>query len=198
MGKGKSHGHRSAKRKDLGDPSGESSSESSGCDGCDMEDKTAVAARAAEDVMEELREERERYDAGDDDSTYFYLFLPGGKWTEEHKGKVNDCAACLVRNFAASFCIRYKFQKKYSFMFSKYPPGKDKALALARAWVHKGNYYFQKWFDLGACDVKYIFTQDDKNGYVETAEFLDFALALELDDPAFDKLVLIRNWVPAY
>ena len=162
----------------------------------EVEDAAAMAVRAAEDVFQELAQERERYAGLEGGDTYFYLHLPGGLWTERHKGKANDCAACLARAWTHNFCERYGFQKKYSFMYSAYPPGKDKAVALARAWVHKGNYFYQRWEDASEGDLSYSFTQDDLDMYVESQDFLDFVHGLDIEDPAFDRVLQVRRWVP--
>lgn len=148
---------------------------------------------AADKVLEELQDKRDLYETANDKDQYFYVKLPGGLWTAANKGVPTDCAACLNRRMTEEWCLKYCFPRKKSFMFSLYT--EENAVQLANEWVRRGNHYYSLWLRAGA-DLEYAFTETDIVSYEEDLEWLDFAVGISTEAPAFQRIIEVRSWKP--
>jgi hypothetical protein len=78
-------------------------------------------------------------------------------------------------------------------MFSLY--GEHSGLQLAHEWVRRGNCFFALWLSVGA-SLEYTFSQDDVKSYTEELEWLDYAAEVDIELPAFQRIMEVRSWSP--
>ena len=89
------------------------------------------------------------------------------------------CVA-LMLNFGAKLSAGPSTK---SFMFNTY--GEHDATKLARGWVRKCNWLFERYLE-----------GKSYTGYVEAEPWLEWALALPIESPSFDRVVELRAQAP--
>ena len=148
------------------------------------------------DVGEALRDIREdlRPDDADED-TYFYMRILGGEWTYHETGEVVDAALGTARGgLATAFARAYGFPPSRRWNFTTY--GAANARMLAREFVRRGICFVRSTWQRMRATPLFAFSQDMVDSYAETAEYLDWAIALDVHDPVFDQVVALRRVAP--
>ena len=72
--------------------------------------------------------------------------------------------------------------------------GIEGANKLAREWSRVGNYYCCIWVALD-CKAEYAFSHDDIDA-VQSLEFIDWCLELDMESAAYEKSKEVREWRP--
>ena len=70
--------------------------------------------------------------------------------------------------------------------------GQDNSVQLAKAWARKANWLCQVWADAGSSH-DFAYSQEQIDAYTESDEFLDWALAMDVESPAFDRIMELRT-----
>ena len=160
-----------------------------GADDDDIEDNEEI------DVEGDLADMRARLHVPEDHAEpYFKVSIRGGRWTLEHKDSVADCTlgatnAQLTRVWRAAF----SFPLSTSFSFRLYSrPG---ALALAREFCRRGNYFANLYFEARSQD-DFVYTQADVAALDDDLDFVTWMCSLDVDEPAFSKGQEIRELAP--
>jgi len=146
-----------------------------------------------------LRELREDYAAEEDSEgeevlhENFYWRILGGRWTAKHKNKPADAASMFGRAHARAWCDLHQWPYQKGFAFALY--GEADAVHLAKAWARKSDYFSSMWFDNGA-SPDFEYSQEQLDSYTETDSFLDWAIALDVESPCFDRVIDVRAAFP--
>ena len=149
---------------------------------------------AAEFDAEELADIRSMLKWDEDDQTWFYMHILGGKWTLENKGVHADAAASYARKgVSTEWCLRFNYPRQASFMFRKY--GREGAVHLAKEWCRRSHFFFMQWLNSDDGDA-FAFSEDVLQAYQEPGEFVDWVLSLPVEDPCFDRACELRDSVP--
>ena len=155
-----------------------------------------VSAEAIErtvvDIREALLERREAHADEELDAVHFYFNIPGN-WSQTRDGDVSGDAVCTGRAHTRPFCARYGFPVTKQFRFRKF--GEMNAVALAKEWVRRGNYFFSVWSQQGSC-LEYVFSPGDIDGYEEATEWTDFLASLPPGDVAWERITELFEWTP--
>ena len=166
-------------------------------DGTDSEvarPKAHVAEVDAGSALDELAALRDELQWDDHDNSWFYSRLLGGAWTLGATGEVADGSVALARaGEPTAWCARYGWAKSRRYMFSKY--GRDPAMALAREWARRADYFFRLWYD-SADPAGFRYTQAHVDGYVDSVWFIDCLLGLDNEHPAFREGAALRDLSP--
>lgn len=137
-------------------------------DGEDTEEHEDLQAPLLpEDVFGEMEK---AHQAVSNDATSFFKVKPlGGMWTAMVLGKVQDAWAgtCIGRD-SADFCKKFGLQVQMRFDTSLY--GDDGALACARYWVAKHDFWMGLWQEAG-CDDAWTVSEQEQLEFVEPPEF---------------------------
>ena len=174
----------SASEAELGDDDG---------DGASEDDSAPEDAIDEADLYRELAEVR--VGVGNADETFYRVVVLGGKWTKKKKKLAADAVMGAARHGnAARWAAQFSFPKSKRFHFPLY--GIDNAKMLAREFARRGNFFCFMWHDSGLPLANFNYTQAMVDSYVESAEYLDWAIGLDVDEPSFDKMVEIRRLVP--
>jgi hypothetical protein len=146
-------------------------------------------------VLDELAEKRGKYDAQDDPDIYgnFYIKILGGKWTKTFIGVAADSVVCIGRSHVRPWCNLFGWPKTRTFTFKTY--GELEAVGLAREYARRAHHFFTLY--LSSPDVKnWMYSASDLDSYVEGEAFLDFALSIPMESPAFDRVIELRRMLP--
>ena len=155
-------------------------------------DPDAEVEEAHADCMRRLEEFRDAWaDEHDVEDSHFYLFFPGGFWTETFLGKVSDCAMAKARGHTHRFCLLFSWPKVKSFTFGAH--GEAAAVQLAKEWCRKGHFFFSVWM---GSDCAEEFASDSDFEYEEDLDFLNFACGVDVDSPTFEAIMLLRHKRP--
>jgi hypothetical protein len=139
---------------------------------------------AAADLEEEAFEAIRDWKFLDEDvSVNFYTHVAGGVWTKTFKDVVADRVDAKSRAHVRDFCERFGWPKLKVFHMSAH--SEAGAHALAREWCRKGNHYFSAWIDSVGIET---FETADSCPYVESLEFLDWAVGVEVVSKTWDKI----------
>ena len=99
----------------------------------------------------------------------------------------------MSRSHTIHFRSLFRIPQMRSFTLSTYS-GEHNCHMLVKGWVRKLTYYYKRWCEKGG--VEQGFSDEEHNGFVETEEWLDWALSLPNDEAAFGKVVEFRAWRP--
>ena len=136
-----------------------------------------------------LEEVRKMWSWEDQDTMSFYTRVLGGEWTKSHKGTNSDSIGAYARQHAKVWCDAFGFPKQRVFTFNAY--GEPACVQLAREVCRRGEFWYNMWLD--SSDDDFVYEQGDIDSYPENIDFVQFALALPIDHPAFDLAVDIRT-----
>ena len=145
-------------------------------------------------LLDELRDVRDEVH-GDDDETDdpFYVYVRGGPGLIAAEGISHRFIVMLSRKGMPrdDFCSIYalpRWKHFNTFLYTLHG-----AKMLARAWASQGNYCCRLWFAAGAM-VDYVF---DEDAVFEDEAYLDWAAAVDIADPCFDRITEINAWKPS-
>jgi hypothetical protein len=126
-------------------------------------------------------------------SQYFYTKVDGGDWTDAHRHKTADGISAHPRQGLPTLWARlYQLKVAPAWKFTTHT--KWGALMLAEEYAKKCHFYFMIYKD---APVKpYHYTEDDKNGYVYSEAFLDWAESVPEGGPSFQRVGEILAMVP--
>ena len=111
------------------------------------------------------------------------------------KNEAADAALRAARKGKASMWeAQFSFPQSKRFHFPLY--GTDNAKKLAKEFAHRANCFCFMWHDTEVSLANFRYTQAMVDSYVESPEYLDWAVGLDLDEPSFDKMAEIRRLVP--
>ena len=75
-----------------------------------------LADEAFVEIRDRLQEVRDRWTVDDEESEVnFYMWIPGGAWTEVFRGEVADCAQYRGRAHTAFWCTRFQWPRMKRF-----------------------------------------------------------------------------------
>jgi len=144
-------------------------------------------------VAERLAEHREEWVWEEIGINDFYVHNPGGHWTEAHLGVIADQAIGLARGGApTAFCRGWGYPPRRGYSYNLYTV--EGANILAREFCRRGQYFYNIFF--AADDQDWELSAEDRRGYVESREFLENVLSLDMGHPAFDAALEIRTFFP--
>ena len=127
--------------------------------------------------LDAVRKERAHGDDDDVDTPDWKVTVLGGAWTAAHRGVAFDAIRASVRagSDAEAFAVAYQLGKSARFDISLY--GCGAANQLAKAFCHKCQWAFLLWESSG--DKNYVFSNSDKEAYIEPAFFPGLLETLE-------------------
>ena len=136
----------------------------------DGDDPDEMDEETAANVWKRLEAARARHETDANDNR-FYIFLPGGLWTEEHLGVANDKVNRLARSHVKHWCDVYVWPLRKGFAYTLY--GEEESNNLAREWHSRSHNFYMLWCEAGS-DYAYRFTQDDFDSYIPSEEWFDW------------------------
>jgi len=124
----------------------------------------------------------------------FEVIVRGGPWTEKHIGRVTDVIrAQPVSKEAKKWCELYGIVPSASFSIKRYTEAGASAMALA--WVHRMQYFYDVYKD--SDQSRYQYTAEDIAQYVEDEPFVDYQLTLPLEGGhAYDRAKQVKSIMP--
>ena len=99
----------------------------------------------------------------------------------------------MARSHTLSFRATFHVQHSYSFALAKFD-GENNTHMLARGWVEKLSFFYRVWKIKGQPHAD--FTADEVRAFVETDEWLRWAIALDNDSASYDEVLRLRRYVP--
>ena len=141
----------------------------------------------------ELQAKQNQLESTDQATAYFRVRLLGGQWSASRKGQAVSDIVCYPRpNDVSVWCSATAFPKAKSFSVRLY--GHASALALAKGWEHKGEWFYGRWVQAG-CPSPFSWEQI-QGSYVPPSDFTEWFDAVAADSPAFHQGMALVNFVP--
>ena len=109
-----------------------------------------VPEEVPEEVLADLARQLEemRNDVEADVASYFKVRVLGGQWSASSRGvAANDLGAYAKTRDVEIWCSAVGWPRSKSFAVTKF--GHQAALMLSKGYVHKGNWFYKQWLDLG-------------------------------------------------
>jgi hypothetical protein len=124
------------------------------------------------------------------------VIIRGGAWTAKHKGVAADSVAGIARGgVGTTWCKMFKYPQMNSFAFSKF--GEANANQLAREFCRRGQFFLNLCVESEEEDHNFAYTEKLLSSYVETADFLEFAISLDIESLSFARAMELRKLVPS-
>ena len=64
---------------------------------------------------------------------------------------------------------------------------------MAKAWSRKGNFFCSLWASSDFAE-DFTFSQEVLSSYVDSEEFLDWILSIDIENPIFELIVEVRTY----
>ena len=144
------------------------------------------------EVRERLQEVRDRWAGDDEDAEInFYMWIPGGVWTEVFRGEVADCAQYKGRAHTAFWCTLFQWPKSKRFHFSAH--GEESCVQLAREWVSRSHHFFNLWLESGGALRDYDLVDHAPQ---VSGEFAEWSVSLPDASDTFRRVHELMNQWP--
>ena len=145
------------------------------------------------DVDAELAEVRELLAGGDDDpQEYYKVTVPGGRWTKEHTGEVADYVLAKARGgLADEWAQAVGFPRSRRLSMNRYT--REGARWLAKELARRGNFFCTQYYQGVVANGVFVHIEATNAMYVESIEYLDWALPLDTEGPGFSAVFEIRR-----
>ena len=155
----------------------------------------AVIADDDDDIDAELASLRRSLGLHSDADAFWRTTVLGGRWTKRTKKVTADFVLAFTRSAVAKTWAKAKrFPKSRRFSRSLYGP--VAAAHLAKEFARRANFFAGQFFDRSEAGAPYRHTVESNEEYLETLEYLDWAVSLDAAEQAFSRVHELRLIVP--